>query len=186
MIVPDDLPHVLSVLETLRISYAVTGSLASVLWGRPRATYVADILIDLRLPQATLLKRELAEPAWYLDIDSARQAIRHGTEFNAIHGASATKVDFWPRRARPFDANCFARRKRESMAGIACWVLSPEDTVLSKLEWIRQAPSDRQLADVLGVLEVQAEKLDEDYLRKWATVLGVSDLLESAFRRLRP
>lgn len=40
--------------------------------------------------------------------------------------------------------------------------------------------SERQWRDVLGVIKIQADKLDEAYLRRWARVLNVSDLLERA------
>ena len=57
---------------------------------------------------------------------------------------------------------------------------SPEDTVLSKLEWYRMGGevSERQWRDILGVLKTRAGELDLDYLRKWAKELNVSDLLE--------
>jgi hypothetical protein len=59
---------------------------------------------------------------------------------------------------------------------------SPEDLILSKLEWHRlgQESSARQWGDVLGVMKVQGEKLDRFYLRRWAAELGVSDLLGRA------
>jgi hypothetical protein len=38
MIIPDELPRVLANLESLEFLYVVTGSLASVAWGKPRAT----------------------------------------------------------------------------------------------------------------------------------------------------
>jgi len=56
------------------------------------------------------------------------------------------------------------------------YVASPEDTVLTKLEWYRMGGevSDRQWRDVQG------ERLDLLYLRQWAAALGVADLLERA------
>ncbi|MDP1922008.1 MAG: hypothetical protein Q8L14_37550 [Myxococcales bacterium] len=58
----------------------------------------------------------------------------------------------------------------------------PADTVLAKLSWYRQhgEVSDRQWADILGVLQVQVGRLDLTYLRRWATTIGVADLLERA------
>ena len=40
--------------------------------------------------------------------------------------------------------------------------------------------SERQWRDVLGVIKVQGDSLDEDYLRQWGQPLGVSDLVERA------
>ncbi len=53
---------------------------------------------------------------------------------------------------------------------------------MSKLEWYRMGGevSDRQWRDILGVIKVQANKLDLHYLRKEAQILKVSDLLEKA------
>jgi hypothetical protein len=60
-------------------------------------------------------------------------------------------------------------------------VASPEDTILAKLEWVRRGgeTSERQWWDVVGVLRVTAGA-DRDYLGKWASALGVADLLERA------
>jgi hypothetical protein len=61
-------------------------------------------------------------------------------------------------------------------------VASPEDTILHKLEWYRvgQEISERQWKDVLGVIRVQDKRLDREYLRKWAAMLGLDDLLTRA------
>ena len=37
-------------------------------------------------------------------------------------------------------------------------------------------------SDFVGVLKVQGDALDGAYLRRWATVLGVEDLLDRALR----
>ncbi len=61
-------------------------------------------------------------------------------------------------------------------------VASAEDTLLAKLEWYRMGGevSERQWRDVLGALKVQAGALDLEYLHRWASELGVDDLLERA------
>ena len=42
--------------------------------------------------------------------------------------------------------------------------------------------SDRQWNDVLGILQVQSEKLDLEYLIKRAAQRGVSELLKKALQ----
>jgi len=52
-----------------------------------------------------------------------------------------------------------------------------EDLLLQKLLWFKESneTSDRQWRDVLGLIKVQAERLDGSYLSAWAARLGVSD-----------
>ncbi|HXV59319.1 MAG TPA: hypothetical protein VEK15_01395 [Vicinamibacteria bacterium] len=55
---------------------------------------------------------------------------------------------------------------------------TPEDTVLSKLEWTRKTgESERQLHDAAGVVDVHPD-LDRAYIERWAKELGVMDLWE--------
>lgn len=57
-----------------------------------------------------------------------------------------------------------------------------EVTVLAKLDWYRKGGevSDRRWRDLRGVLKVQADALDQEYLEHWAKELGVADLLRRA------
>jgi hypothetical protein len=68
-------------------------------------------------------------------------------------------------------------------ASEAIYLCSPEDTVLQKLVWYRMTKneSQRQWRDVLGVLKIQGDRLDFDYLQKWSEELSLSDLLETAY-----
>jgi len=45
--------------------------------------------------------------------------------------------------------------------------------------------SDRQWGDILGVLNVQGDALDHDYLDRWASSLDVLDLLLRARKEQR-
>ena len=112
-----------------------------------------------------------------------REAIAQRHSFNLIHLDSMFKVDiFLP--AGPFGQQQLRRRTAErldSESDSRLWVLSPEDVILAKLEWFRQGGevSERQWRDVVGVVKAQPA-LDEAYLREWAGVLGVADLLRRA------
>ena len=60
--------------------------------------------------------------------------------------------------------------------GQAVSIVTPEDAILSKLEWARRSgDSDKQLADAAGVLDINPA-LDREYIARWAQELGVTDL----------
>jgi hypothetical protein len=70
------------------------------------------------------------------------------------------------------------RRRAARLFGLDVYVISPEGSILSKLEWARRGDSDRQLRDAAAVLAANRETLDLDYLRRQARVLGVDDLVD--------
>jgi hypothetical protein len=49
---------------------------------------------------------------------------------------------------------------------------------MHKLVWNRITPSDRQLGDAAGIVAVQADALDINYLRQWAQELKLTAELE--------
>lgn len=61
-------------------------------------------------------------------------------------------------------------------------VKSPEDTVLRKLLWYREggSVSERQWRDVMAVLRESGAALDAGHLDRWASRLGLEDLLARA------
>jgi len=63
------------------------------------------------------------------------------------------------------------------------YLSSPEDIILNKLQWYQKGGrvSEQQWKDVLGVLKVQGNKLDLEYLKYWASKLNLSDLLNRSF-----
>jgi hypothetical protein len=172
------LASVIERLERAGIPYMVTGSLASSYHGEPRATRDVDIVVD---PEAEALARlvdDLEASGFYIDRDVALGALADRSQFNAI-GPDATKVDFIIRRDRPFSREEFSRRQPADLLGTAGYVTTAEDLVLAKLEWAAASGSERQLADVAGILAI-AGPLDTAYIDRWAVVLGVED----AWRRL--
>jgi hypothetical protein len=175
---------VVDALEGLGIPYLIGGSLASALHGVVRATLDAAVLADMHPQHAEPFTRALGE-AFYVDADMIRQAIRQRTSFNVIHLETMFKVDVFIPKDRPFDQVQLGRRQAHTVSRAAesrAYFATPEDVVLSKLEWYRMGgeQSGQQWRDVLGVLKAQGALLDHTYLRHWAQQLRISDLLDRA------
>jgi hypothetical protein len=176
--------EVAAVFTRLEIPYALGGSLASSLLGKPRMTLDADVCVE---PFPGKEPEFLAAfgPDYYLSAAAVAEALRSHTSFNIIHPRSGFKVDVFIRKPRAFDQAVLRRRAAQTLPDAPEQPLvfvSAEDIVLFKLEWYRlgNESSDRQWGDILGVLQVQAGHLDEAYLEHWANELRVGDLLARA------
>jgi len=181
---------VISKLEELRIPYMVSGSAASSFHAFVRTTQDGDLVVDLGLDQVERFAAAFA-PEFYLDRASIHRSVQMGGSFNLIHFESSLKIDFFPLQKRRFSLQEFSRRQprlllNESIA--PAYVATAEDTILSKLEWFRAGGevSENQWKDVVGILKVQADSLDLNYLKQWARELRVEDLLEKALKSSTP
>jgi hypothetical protein len=177
---------VVEVFERLHIPYLIGGSMASALYGVARSTLDADMVADIRQEQVGVLVTALGE-AFYADDEMIRGAIQNRSCFNLIHLKSMFKVDVFIRKERLFDRVQFMRRIEQVLVADPeqrAFMSSAEDIILAKLEWYRLGNeiSDRQWRDILGVLKVQAGRLDLDYLHTWAAELKVADLFQRALK----
>ncbi len=164
----------------------VCGSIASSIHGEPRTTHDIDFVVVVDAAIANRLCASL-EPEFHLDPEAVRFAVEHQLSCNAIHRHTAIKVDLFLLRARDFSRVELSRRVRRRVSRDPdrfLWIATPEDTLLSKLEWYRKGGevSDRQWRDVLGLVRLQGEALELAYVDHWSAELGVADL----WARVRP
>lgn len=174
-------------LEKLEISYMVVGSLAMSAHGVVRGTRDSDIVAGLRPGDGSRIASQLG-PDFYLDVQTAEEAIRRRSSFGAVYLPQVFKIDVFALGSRSYDLEAFRRRTTVDLGaqGSIC-VETPEDVVLSKLRWYRLGGevSELQWRDVLGVLKLQAGRLDADYLRRWAAEERITDLFDRALQEAR-
>jgi hypothetical protein len=173
-----------AVLERLGIEYLVGGSLATSLHGVPRSTLDVDIVADLRMSHLQGFVAAL-QADFFVDSDMVRDAIRRRATFNILHIATMFKVDIFVVGADELLTAELARKQRmrvQEQPPASVFVATAEDMVLQKLLWYRAGGeiSDRQWGDLLGVIKIQAQRLDLDYLRLWADRKQIADLLTRA------
>jgi hypothetical protein len=186
-------PDILAALEPvakafdeLGVQYYVGGSVASSAYGIARATLDVDIVSDLKLPHVSPMV-EMLKASYYIDKDMILEAIDSRSSFNVIHLDTMIKVDVFVVGDTPYDRETLKRKRKDTLddeQGTEFYLGSAEDVILNKLKWFRMGGnvSEQQWRDVLGVLKVQERLLDTEYLRHWAAALGLTGLLEEAFR----
>jgi len=176
---------VIACFEKLGIEYYIGGSVASSAYGIARATMDVDIVANVEAGQVDRFV-EVLETDYYIDAGMIREAIRRSTSFNLVHLETMIKIDVFIAKDQPYDSEAFARRQADTLDEESCrkfYLSSPEDVVLNKLQWYQKggSVSEQQWKDVLGVLKVQGNKLDLEYLKYWASRLNISDLLTRSF-----
>jgi hypothetical protein len=166
-------------------TYYIGGSVASSVHGVPRSTLDADLVADLAPSRVAQFTAEL-RTCYYVDEEAVRRAVDTRRSFNAIHLPTGLKVDVFIRKDRPFDRVAMDRavdsQLCEDDSERTFRVATAEDVILAKLEWFRcgGGTSERQWADILGVLRVGSGRLDLDHLDRFARELSVLDLLKRA------
>lgn len=177
--------YVVSVLDDLNIRYAIGGSYASSTHGASRHTQDADIAVEPFPGKERLFAMRFPANEYYADETMIRDAVARRSGFNILHLLTSFKIDIFVQKDRAFDREFLARRIKTTVFGESegeFGVITPEDTILLKLEWFRLGGevSDKQWGDIIGVMKTQGDRLDNAYLDHWAAEIAVKDLLDRA------
>lgn len=179
---PQVIASVIQQLDHLKIPYFISGGIASIIYGEPRLTNDADLVIRI-LPFHIPKFVQAFEGKFVISADAIQAALQGRRAFNIIHVGTAFKIDFYPiSDDDDLEIDAFARRRLHDIGAGEAWLASAEDVILAKLRWFRKGGevSETQWRDVLGVLKVQGEKLDFVYLTAQARRFGLADLLDHA------
>jgi hypothetical protein len=168
------------VFEQHHLAYYVAGGVAAIFYGEYRTTQDADVVVNLSTDEMPALIATLETLGFYLS--GVNDVVNNRLQtFQAIHQQTLGKVDLAIASTDEFEVAKFARRRLESIPERgSLYLISPEDLVLSKLQWRQRSQSEKQWRDVLGVLKVQANTLDLAYMNHWAMELNLAHELATA------
>ena len=181
---PSDLLTLLTKkLDELGIAYLVTGSMATIAYGEPRFTIDIDVVISLRAEDVNRFCEAFPMPEFYVSQDAVKDAVRDRRQFNIIHPASGLKIDGIIPKDDAFERSRQQRGVRLPITeGVDVLFASAEDVIVRKMQYFQQGGSDKHLRDIAGVLKIQGERIDRQYIADWADRLNVRDVWDSVLR----
>jgi hypothetical protein len=95
--------------------------------------------------------------------------------FNIIHFESSYKIDFIISSTQAFEIHKFQRRQPIDYLGMKIWVITLEDLIISKLNWIQQLESELKKRNIESLL--QNPNADMDYVIKWCKELNLRTMI---------
>ncbi|HEV3049709.1 MAG TPA: hypothetical protein VGX50_05335 [Longimicrobium sp.] len=172
--------------DSLGVEYVIGGSIASSIYGIPRATQDVDVIADLREEHIPAFVAALRDD-FYLDEPAVRDAVRRRSTFNVIHLHTMFKVDVFVAKDDAATTQELARGQPyvpPEIPDARIALASPEDVVVQKLYWYRPGDhvSERQWTEAIQVLKVRGTALDQGYMQELARTMNVEDLLQRALR----
>jgi hypothetical protein len=173
----DDLMRaVITSLKAAGITYAVTGSLISGIYGEPIASQDVDIVVSMNERQAKRLAKALPQRFYRSDEALAEAARTHGMA-NLVDTKTPMKVDLSCMPPGPFRDAVLVRKGPCQLGpgAIEFDAVSPEDIILMKLDWRRDTKSQKQWDNALGVVKIRGKELDWDYLYEQARNLDLEE-----------
>lgn len=186
----DFLKMILSVLEKAGIDYMIGGAVAVWPWGEPRSTQDIDIVIHLDIEQINALSEELGKVDIYLPPDIILENLhenRIDLPINAIHGASGYKAEmFLPREGDELRKTAFQRRVKVDFGTEIgeVFIHSPEDLIIYKMLYYSLSQQTKHIRDIGSITKTMGEKLDDEYIQKWAIKKQLTSIWQEIKREL--
>ncbi len=164
-------------LNNKKIPYAVTGSVASIVYGEPRMTHGIDIVIEININEAEDFIKCFPEDDFYcppsevLKTEILRRSrghcniIHHETGFKAdIYFTGSDQFQIWGiTNARYFDFN-------DSKIAVA----PPEYVIVKKLEFYKEGHDQKHIKDIIAIIHYSKDQINmqllEDYIEKFSLI----------------
>ena len=180
----EGLVAVLNALRELKIPFMVVGSFSSNVYGIPRSTQDADIVVQLAQGDLGRLAGHLG--AEFKLVEQMTFEAVTGTMRHRLYAGRAVTFELFLLSDDPHDQARWTRRVRVPLAGAEAWIPSAEDVIIMKLRWSHQGGRSKDIEDVRGVMIVQRDRLDWSYIEGWCDRHGTRRLLEQVRASIPP
>jgi hypothetical protein len=138
------------------------------------------MVIALSLDRLDIMVQRLENEGFYV---SGVEELRSGRlqTLGITHQETIARADLMLAGSSSFEQEQFSRRRALQIPSRGTlYLASPEDLILNKLRWREQSQLEKQWRDILGILKVQDQTLDLDYLTQQANTLEIANALRQA------
>jgi hypothetical protein len=165
---------ILAALEREGVGYMLVGAFSSNLYGVPRATNDADVVVHFDSFNLVEFCGALG-PDFVLDRQTMMEGFTGSVRNVITFTPTGFEIEIFRLGDDPHHRERFLRRRRMHVpeSGCEAWVATAEDVVIQKLRWARR----KDLDDVVSLLVVSGQTLDWDYIHHWTVIHGTVDLL---------
>ena len=163
------LQEISTFLVEQNIPHFVIGGIANAIWGRPRATFDADLKILLPFTDIDVFIKNVGTRFSFRVADP----LSFAQELFVVLLQSSSGIDIdLVIGFLPYEESAHERVQWLTYEGVTFPVCTAEDLIIHKA--ISERPQD--WLDIEGVLQRQQDKLDQAYIRQW--LLEFANLLE--------
>jgi len=176
---------VIDALEALGVPYMLVGSYSSNLYGIPRSTEDADVVIQLGPQSVSAIASRLGS-LFRLDPQMSFETAT-GTVRNVIDVPGIPfRIELFHLSDDPHDQERFRRRQCQNLVNREVFFPTAEDVIITKLRWALHARRSKDRDDARDVIAVQGDRIDWDYVHHWCDQHGTRALLEEVRGSIPP
>lgn len=165
------LKRVSNALHDADIPFMLVGGMALNIYAIPRMTRDFDIVLALEKTHLTAFI-QIFEGNSYIYEPSVKEEVERKGMFNVIDLETHFRIDFIILKSDAYSQICFERKQLSNYLGFDLHVSSPEDLIISKLQWIQGYQSEKQMNDIQLLWELDG--LDKDYIITWIEKLHLN------------
>lgn len=163
-------------LNNNNIPYAVTGSVASIIYGEPRMTHDIDLVLEVSVNTVDNLITSFNSDEFYVPpIEIIKTEILRSNRghCNIIHISTGFKADLYFTGNDDFQIWAIKNAKQIDLNNSKFFIVPPEYVIIKKLEYYKEGNSQKHIADIKAILYNSNESIDFNFLEEQILKFGL-------------